>query len=84
MARMVDVEDLGGALEIARLTGVTRAAVYDWSTRPGFPAPVVQIGGKTRLWLLSQVSEWVAVHYRVVDPGRDSATGRFKREGSDG
>lgn len=63
MSRLVDVDDLMSAGDIARLVGVRPSAVSNWQRRyPGFPAPVrvwAEEGtGRRALWLKSDVLAW--------------------------
>lgn len=46
------------AAEVARLAGVTRAAVSNWRRRhPGFPDPAG--GGRNALFALSEITDWL-------------------------
>lgn len=60
MTRMVDADDLVGHMEIAELLGYSRTSVHEATQRPGFPAAVVQVGVKTKLWLATEVLAWQA------------------------
>lgn len=52
------------AAEIARLAGVTRAAVSNWRRRyDSFPAPATDSTGSP-LFALSEVRAWLAEHYK--------------------
>lgn len=51
-------DELISAAEVARLAGVTRAAVSNWRRRhPDFPEPVG--GGRNALFALSEVTDWL-------------------------
>jgi hypothetical protein len=64
VSRLVDVDDLMTAGEIAALIGVRPSAVSNWQRRyPGFPAPVRTWADKGRtgrraLWLKPEVLAW--------------------------
>jgi hypothetical protein len=61
MGRMVDVDDLIDAQEVARLLGLKhRTSVATYQRRyPLMPRPVVDLSAsRTRLWLRSEVAEW--------------------------
>jgi predicted DNA-binding transcriptional regulator AlpA/predicted RNA methylase len=54
------------AAEVARLAGVTRAAVSNWRRRhPDFPEPVG--GGRNALFALSQITGWLDRQRRNTD-----------------
>lgn len=56
----VHIDELIGVKEAAALVGVQRSNfVRDYADKPGFPAPVVELG-TGRIWLRSQVLQYVA------------------------
>jgi predicted DNA-binding transcriptional regulator AlpA len=59
MGRLVDVDDLVDATEIARRFGVARQSViHDWRRRHGdFPKPVYT-STRTRVWVWADVHAW--------------------------
>lgn len=61
MGRLVDVEDLVDAHEVARLLGLSQAnSVHLYQRRyPDMPRPVYERGGRrARLWLRSEIERW--------------------------
>lgn len=50
---------LGGVDEIARMVGVTRAAVCNWRARQIMPEPLVELASGA-VWDLDEVSTWNA------------------------
>ena len=61
MGRMVDLDDLIDAAEVARICGLsTRNSVRTYRTRyADFPDPVVDLGeGRCLLWLRTDVESW--------------------------
>ncbi|MEU4689730.1 DNA-binding protein [Actinoplanes sp. NPDC023714] len=55
---------LMGTQEIRdRLGGVSRQRAYQITTRPDFPKPIVELA-QGKVWLASQVEEWMAEHRR--------------------
>jgi len=66
MGRLVDVEDLVTAQQIADRFGVAQVqTVYNWERRyPAFPLPAWKIG-RWRLWLWSEVEAWGRVTDRL-------------------
>jgi predicted DNA-binding transcriptional regulator AlpA len=61
MGRMIDLNDLVDAPEIARRTGLSGPqAVHNWHSRhPDFPAPVATYG-KAVLWDWNDVKRWLS------------------------
>lgn len=58
MGRKVDLDDLAGAAELARLLGVHTQTVHLWRRRhPDFPEPVLQLQ-QAMLWLWPDVESW--------------------------
>ncbi|WP_111647295.1 helix-turn-helix transcriptional regulator [Actinoplanes lutulentus] len=54
-----------GAHEIrVRLGGISRQRVYELSSRADFPAPVADLA-QGKVWLTSDVEEWIAVRRKV-------------------
>lgn len=54
------------AAEVARLAGVTRAAVSNWRRRhPDFPEPVG--GGRNALFALSEITDWLDSQRKSTD-----------------
>jgi len=66
MGRMVDVDDLVTASQIADWLGLAHAeTVYNWVTRyPEFPEPAWRVG-RARLWLWSEVRVWASATGRL-------------------
>jgi predicted DNA-binding transcriptional regulator AlpA len=56
---MIDVEQLVGAAEIARLLGVSRQRVTQLTSRQDFPEPVAVLA-MGKVWLLDDVGAWIA------------------------
>lgn len=44
--------------DIARMDGVSRQNVYNWSITKRFPAPVATVG-KQRLWAKKDIDKWL-------------------------
>lgn len=60
MGRLVDVDDLATVKMLGEAHGVTAAAICNWYNRYAeFPRPVAVVSG-TRLYLRSEVAQWVA------------------------
>jgi predicted DNA-binding transcriptional regulator AlpA len=59
MGRLVDVDQLVGAAEIAQRLGMKRhQVVHDWVRRyPEFPSPVVLLR-QAKIWYWPEVAEW--------------------------
>ncbi len=75
-AAIIDVEalerparDLVTGAEIARMAGVTRQAVHQWSRKPDFPSSITR-GRAGPLWERAHVLGWLASGRR--SPGRPS------------
>lgn len=64
----VDTDDLCSNVDIARMAKVTPAAVSNWQARhPDFPRPVASFSnGKFKLYLWSQVREWLTSPHTVT------------------
>lgn len=59
MRRLVDIEELVTAAEVADRLNVTKSAVSKWQERDlGFPAPAGRIGGYVDVWLWPEVVAW--------------------------
>ena len=63
MGRLVDVDHLVSAIQIAGRLGCARPTVYSWiETDPAFPLPVFTSAGPTsrgvRLWYWPEVDRW--------------------------
>jgi predicted DNA-binding transcriptional regulator AlpA len=61
MGRMVDVDDLADAHEVAQLLGLAHAnTVHQYQRRyPDMPKPIYQPGGRrAQLWLRSEIAAW--------------------------
>ncbi len=61
MGRLVDVDDLIDARDVAKMLGLSHSnTVFQYQRRyPGMPRPVVDRGAnRARLWLRSEVREW--------------------------
>jgi hypothetical protein len=61
VGRIVDVDDLIGASEVARILGLKQAtSVFVYLERyPSMPRPVVDRGdNRAKLWLRGDVEEW--------------------------
>lgn len=61
MGRLVDVEDLIDAHEVAALLGLAHPnTVHQYQRRyPDMPRPVLDRGGlRARLWLKSEITAW--------------------------
>jgi predicted DNA-binding transcriptional regulator AlpA len=52
-------EELWGVDGIAQRCGVSRSTVYNWASKPGFPAPVPVVGGNGPVWEARAVKAWV-------------------------
>lgn len=65
---IVDTEELVSTQEIATLADVSKQAVANWVARHDtFPRPVATFGnGKFKLFLLSDVIEWLSARQSVV------------------
>jgi prophage regulatory protein len=64
---------LMGAHEIRMLLGgITRQRVYQLTTRPTFPEPVADLS-QGKVWLATEVEEWVANRRPNHRPPADSA-----------
>lgn len=68
MGRLVDVDDLVSAPQIAERCGLGHTeTVYNWVTRyPAFPAAVWK-AGRVRLWVWSEVRAWAIATGRLTD-----------------
>ena len=69
MPRTVEVADLIDAQGVAALMGLAqRNTVSGYQRRyPDMPRPVIDLGpGRPRLWLRSQVVDWMREHGRPV------------------
>ncbi|AYQ99306.1 hypothetical protein PBI_CANTARE_86 [Brevibacterium phage Cantare] len=44
--------------DIARMDGVSRQNVYNWSITKRFPSPIVTVG-KQRLWAKKDIDKWM-------------------------
>ncbi|MBB2948772.1 putative DNA-binding transcriptional regulator AlpA [Actinoplanes lutulentus] len=56
---------LMGAHEIrVRLGGLTRQRIYQLTSRADFPPPVADLA-QGKVWLTSDVEEWIAVRRKV-------------------
>ena len=69
MPRTVEVADLIDAQGVAALMGLAqRNTVSGYQRRyPDMPRPVIDLGpGRPRLWLRSQVVDWMLEHGRPV------------------
>jgi predicted DNA-binding transcriptional regulator AlpA len=65
--RLVDVDELADAHDVAAMLGLSDAtSVHLYQRRyPDMPRPVVDRGGRrARLWLRSEISEWDAARSR--------------------
>lgn len=63
MGRLVDVDDLVDAHQVAALLGLSKPnSVFTYQKRyPQFPQPVIDLGGRRpRLWLRGEIMEWAA------------------------
>jgi glutathione-regulated potassium-efflux system ancillary protein KefG len=61
MPRMVDIDDLIDANDVADLIGVThRNTVSQYQQRyPDMPRPVIDLGaGRCKMWLRSEITAW--------------------------
>lgn len=76
MTRMVDVDNLVSPAEIADVYPVTLGTVYEWALRPDFPPPVATFSKKFRVWLLSDVDQWVRLHDQP-EPSRHGTHYRY-------
>jgi predicted DNA-binding transcriptional regulator AlpA len=68
MGRMVDVDDLADAHDVARLLGLAHTnTVHQYQRRyPDMPRPIYQPGGRrAQLWLRSEIEAWVAKRSRA-------------------
>ncbi len=67
MARMVDLDDLADAHDVALMLGLAQpTSVYLYLRRyPDMPRPVYERGGRrARLWLKSEINVWLAERNR--------------------
>jgi glutathione-regulated potassium-efflux system ancillary protein KefG len=63
MGRMVDIDDLADAHDVAAILGLSQAtSVHLYQRRyPDMPRPVLDRGGRrARLWLRSEIAIWKA------------------------
>jgi predicted DNA-binding transcriptional regulator AlpA len=63
MGRLVDVDELADAHDVAEMLGLSHAtSVHLYQRRyPDMPRPVLDRGGRrARLWLRSEINEWDA------------------------
>jgi predicted DNA-binding transcriptional regulator AlpA len=68
MGRLVDVDELVDAHDVAAMLGLSHAtSVHLYQRRyPDMPRPVLDRGGRrARLWLRSEISEWDARRSRT-------------------
>jgi predicted DNA-binding transcriptional regulator AlpA len=74
MGRMVNLDDLVDAAEIAELVGFNSpTAVSVYLSRGSFPKPVIDRGGRrARLWLRQDIIEWEAK--RKTSKGRSNTS----------
>lgn len=67
MGRKVDIDDLIDTHTVAKILGLARRnTVSEYQVRyDDMPRPVVDLGGgRSRLWLRSEVERWAARHHR--------------------
>jgi len=67
VGRKIDVEDLVDANGVAEMLGLShRNSVATYQRRyPSMPSPVVNMSNsRIKLWLRSEVSEWIATRER--------------------
>ena len=60
--------DLKGVLE---LVGCSRASLYLWMTKAGFPRPL-KLGPRSNRWDLGEVREWLDSRPRATIGGKSS------------
>lgn len=60
MGRLIDVDDLVGAEQIAERYGITRQAVDLWTRKPTFPQALIDFHG--RIWAWPDVAAWRDAH----------------------
>lgn len=74
MGRKVDVDDLIDTQSVAQILGLAhRNTVSEYQARyDDMPRPVVNLGGgRSKLWLRSEVERWAARHHeRAARRGR--------------
>jgi hypothetical protein len=60
MGRMVDVDDLADAYDVAAILGLAHAnTVHQCQRRPDMPNPINQPGERrAQLWLRSEIAAW--------------------------
>ncbi|HEX6393120.1 MAG TPA: hypothetical protein VFZ97_06735 [Acidimicrobiales bacterium] len=80
MGRMVDVDLLVGAEEIARRLEVGRPqVVYEWRRRlADFPLPVFSLS-RTSIWYWPDIERWAARTGRLPVPGPQPRRARRRR-----
>lgn len=68
MGRLIDSDDLADAQELATLLGLSHANSFHTYVRRNsdIPSPIVDKGkGRSRLWLRSEVIEWMKTKRRT-------------------
>lgn len=59
MGRMVDVDDLIDAHEVAAILGLSSPRAVSVYASRGLPEPIIDRGSKTtKLWLRQDIEEW--------------------------
>lgn len=73
MPKTVEIADLIDAQGVATLLGLSQRNTVSRYQRcyPDMPRPVIELGpGRPRLWLRSQVIDWMRDQGRPTDPTR--------------
>jgi len=73
MGRLVDVDDLVDARDVAAILGLAhRNTVSEYQgLYADMPRPVIDLGrGRPKLWLRSEVTRWASTHQHTDGRGR--------------
>lgn len=62
---LLDVERWVGSAEIAAMFGISRQRVFQLTSRPDFPAPMVRLK-QGAVWLTADVVAWAETKGRTV------------------